>query len=77
MKQGDVAMRQCPKSFSSNPEDLIESIDVEGWGRCMFCGEVVNTRGKLVPEHQAPAERISSSRWRTTPSDVRNSPQID
>jgi hypothetical protein len=54
--QKDYTGRLCSRSFASRPTEHVDSIDVEGWGRCKGCGEVVNTRGNLVPEHLDKAD---------------------
>ena len=46
--------RLCHKSFAEHPEDHTDPGEHDGWGVCRGCGEVVNTRGRYVPEHRRP-----------------------
>ena len=44
----------CHLSFARPPQDHTRPADHPGWGICVACGEVVNVRGREIPEHRRP-----------------------
>jgi hypothetical protein len=44
----------CSLSFARPPRNHIRPTDHPGWGICLACGEVLNVRGRELPEHHRP-----------------------
>jgi hypothetical protein len=57
----DYTGRLCSRSFASHQTEHVDPIDVEGWGVCRGCGEVINMRGAYVPEHLADPDSAFDS----------------